>query len=81
MCKRKNVTSVVWFHDEERRFRVGDYVTFDIDEGNTKTISSAQNVAKAKIGGVPLPVGVFSKIALLASLLLLVAVMNDTRRS
>ena len=80
-CKRKNVTSVVWFLDEERRFGVGDYVTFDIDEGNTKTISSAQNVAKAKIGGVPLPGGIFSKVALLASLLLLVAVMNDTRRS
>lgn len=69
-CKRKNVTSVVWFVDEERRFSVGDYVTFDIDEGNTKAISTAQNVEKAKIGGVPLPGGIFSKVALLASLLL-----------
>lgn len=79
-CKRKNVASVVWFVDEERRFGVGDHVTFDIDEGNTKTIRSAQNVEKAKIGGVPLPGGIFSKVALLASLLLILAVMNDTRR-
>ena len=79
-CKRKNVESVVWFVDEERRFGVGDHVTFDIDEGNTKTIRSAQNVEKAKIAGVPLPGSIFSKVALLASLLLILAVMNDTRR-
>lgn len=76
-CKRKNVESVVWFLDEEKEFNVGDFVTFDIDETNSKSINAAKNIEKSKIGG---PGGILSKVALLASLLLLIAIMNDTRR-
>ncbi|GAA4437542.1 hypothetical protein GCM10023188_31850 [Pontibacter saemangeumensis] len=79
-CKRKNVEAVVWFVDAAKEFNVGDYVTFDIDEGNTKSIDSAKNVAKSKVGGIPVSGGILSKIALLASVLLLLAIMNDTRR-
>ena len=79
-CRRKNVEAVVWFVDAAKEFNVGDYVTFDIDEGKTKSIELAKNVAKSKVGGIPVPGGILSKLAVLASVLLLLAIMNDTRR-
>ena len=78
--KPHKVKDVVWYEDESGKLNVGDIVDFKRDPGKTKNIGGAKDVKKLKDKIIGLPGGLLSKVALLASLLLLVAVMNDTRR-
>lgn len=78
--KAQKVKDVVWYEDESGNLSVGDIVDFKLNPGRTKNIGGAKDVKKLKGKVIHLPGGVLSKVALLASLLLLVAVMNDTRR-
>ena len=77
--KPHKVEDVFWYEDLSGKLKEGDIVKFKRNPGKTRSIGGAKDVEILQ-DKVHLPGGVLSKVALLASLLLLVAVMNDTRR-
>ena len=79
-CDTRQVKTIVWYDDPSNKLRVGDYVEFKFNPGKTKSFQAAKDVTRIKRQVIDLPGGLLPKVALLASLLLLVAVMNDTRR-
>ncbi len=79
-CDTKKVKGVAWYEDKENKYQVGDYVEFKLDKEKTKTFDGVINLKKIKGGMIHLPEGIFSKLALLASLLLIGLVVKDKRR-
>ncbi|PRY14375.1 hypothetical protein CLV24_104185 [Pontibacter ummariensis] len=76
---RKSDT-VVWYEDTEGRLVEGDHVHFEINKDRTKPIQGAQNVRRLQGGRFYIPGDLLSKVALLSSLLLLVALVLDRQR-
>jgi len=77
---REKIETVVWYIDTSGRLMEGDYVEFKINPNKTKPIKGAENVTKLKGGKLRLPGDLFSKVALLASLLLFFSVALDRER-
>ena len=80
ICRPHKVEDVFWYEDMSGELKEGDIVKYRPNPAKTKNIGGAKDVVRLKGRGIHLPGGALSKVALLASLLLLVAVMNDTRR-
>lgn len=77
-CSRRKVQDIVWFTDLEGEFHVGDIVSFETDSNHTETIDAAVFVKKVGHGGVHLPGNIYAKVAVLATLLLLVTLIKES---
>jgi hypothetical protein len=76
----RKAKSVVWYEDVAGNLEEGDFVEFSINSNRTRPIKGAENVRKLKAGIIYLPGDLLSKVALFASLLLLLAVVVDNKR-